>query len=139
MYNLVDPSMSSAENREEWIIRRAQELPASERATFIEKACGGDNSLRERVETLRRFEEGLCAHAQPENITDETLPDPKLLRERFLEQAGESPDEAVGRVIGRYRLISSYHCSRLNTNTGRLTTGMFEAIFERARDLLPSG
>jgi hypothetical protein len=97
--------MSSAENREEWIIRRAQELPASERATFIEKACGGDNSLRERVETLRRFEEGLCAHAQPENITDETLPDPKLLRERFLEQAGESPDEAVGRVIGRYRLM----------------------------------
>jgi uracil-DNA glycosylase family 4 len=38
--------------------------------------------------------------------------------------------------VGRYRLISSYHCSRLNTNTGRLTTPMFEAVFERARDLL---
>ncbi|WP_264573134.1 MULTISPECIES: uracil-DNA glycosylase [unclassified Sphingobium] len=29
-------------------------------------------------------------------------------------------------------LIDSYHCSRYNTNTGRLTAGMFEAVFERA-------
>jgi uracil-DNA glycosylase family 4 len=29
-------------------------------------------------------------------------------------------------------LIDSYHCSRYNTNTGRLTTPMFEAVFERA-------
>ena len=25
-------------------------------------------------------------------------------------------------------LADSYHCSRLNTNTGRLTTDMFEAV-----------
>jgi uracil-DNA glycosylase len=25
-------------------------------------------------------------------------------------------------------LADSYHCSRLNTNTGRLTTAMFEAV-----------
>jgi uracil-DNA glycosylase family 4 len=29
-------------------------------------------------------------------------------------------------------LLSSYHCSRLNTNTGRLTAAMFEAVFKRA-------
>ncbi|MEL6258638.1 MAG: uracil-DNA glycosylase [Pseudomonadota bacterium] len=29
-------------------------------------------------------------------------------------------------------LISSYHCSRYNTNTGRLTEEMFHQIFERA-------
>lgn len=29
-------------------------------------------------------------------------------------------------------LIDSYHCSRYNTNTGRLTEAMFEAVFERA-------
>ncbi|MFM8938478.1 MAG: uracil-DNA glycosylase [Phenylobacterium sp.] len=37
---------------------------------------------------------------------------------------------------GPYRVINSYHCSRLNTNTGRLTPAMFEAIFRRARAAL---
>ncbi len=40
-------------------------------------------------------------------------------------------------------LYDSYHCSRYNTNTGVLTTEMFEAVFERVRaDLdapLPKG
>ena len=30
---------------------------------------------------------------------------------------------------GRARLFDSYHCSRYNTNTGRLTTAMFEQVF----------
>jgi uracil-DNA glycosylase len=29
-------------------------------------------------------------------------------------------------------LLSSYHCSRLNQNTGRLDAAMFEGVFERA-------
>jgi uracil-DNA glycosylase family 4 len=32
-------------------------------------------------------------------------------------------------------LIDSYHCSRYNTQTRRLTTAMFEAVVERAREL----
>lgn len=43
------------------------------------------------------------------------------------------PGHGVETDIGRYRIYSSYHCSRLNTNTGRLTTPMFEAVFERVR------
>jgi uracil-DNA glycosylase family 4 len=39
-------------------------------------------------------------------------------------------------TAGPYQVINSYHCSRLNTNTGRLTPEMFEAIFRRARSLL---
>jgi uracil-DNA glycosylase family 4 len=35
--------------------------------------------------------------------------------------------------VGPYRLFNSYHCSRLNTNTGRLTPEMFEAVFARAK------
>ena len=33
-------------------------------------------------------------------------------------------------------LIDSYHCSRYNTNTGRLTTEMFEAVFTLAKKYL---
>jgi uracil-DNA glycosylase family 4 len=32
-------------------------------------------------------------------------------------------------------LLDSYHCSRYNQNTGRLTAGMFEAVFARALEL----
>lgn len=35
--------------------------------------------------------------------------------------------------VGPYRLFNSYHCSRLNTNTGRLTPAMFEAVFAAVR------
>lgn len=38
---------------------------------------------------------------------------------------------ADGRVM-----ISSYHCSRYNTQTRRLTTEMFEAVFARAKEML---
>ncbi|MEA3042145.1 MAG: uracil-DNA glycosylase [Sphingomonadales bacterium] len=34
-------------------------------------------------------------------------------------------------------LIDSYHCSRYNQNTGRLTAGMFEDVFARALELRP--
>src|SRR4051812_29340076 len=34
-------------------------------------------------------------------------------------------------------LIDSYHCSRYNQNTNRLTRAMFEAVFERATALRP--
>ena len=34
------------------------------------------------------------------------------------------------------QLLSSYHCSRYNTQTKRLTTPMFEKVFEIARNLL---
>ncbi len=39
---------------------------------------------------------------------------------------------AEHRMPGGQVLIDSYHCSRYNTNTGRLTAEMFEAVFERA-------
>jgi uracil-DNA glycosylase family 4 len=41
--------------------------------------------------------------------------------------------EANGRPV---TLLSSYHCSRYNTNTGRLTARMFEDVFAAAREVL---
>jgi uracil-DNA glycosylase family 4 len=40
---------------------------------------------------------------------------------------------------GSYRLFSSYHCSRLNTNTGRLTPAMFEQVFADVRAYVDAG
>ena len=36
-------------------------------------------------------------------------------------------------AVADYSLISSYHCSRYNTNTGRLTEEMFEKVFHLAQ------
>ncbi|WP_206454907.1 uracil-DNA glycosylase [Aurantimonas marina] len=38
--------------------------------------------------------------------------------------------------IGGIRLFSSYHCSRYNTNTRRLTADMFVAVFQRVQNYL---
>lgn len=38
--------------------------------------------------------------------------------------------------MDRYIVLSSYHCSRYNTNTGRLTEAMFHDVFRNARQLL---
>jgi uracil-DNA glycosylase family 4 len=40
--------------------------------------------------------------------------------------------------IGTLRLFDSYHCSRQNTNTGRLTPAMFRAVFQAVRAYLDS-
>jgi uracil-DNA glycosylase family 4 len=61
-----------------------------------------------------------------------------VARRNVLKSLGLKPSASVGGHgveldAGPYRLINSYHCSRLNTNTGRLTPAMFEAVFERAR------
>lgn len=44
---------------------------------------------------------------------------------------------SLGNDMGKdITLIDSYHCSRYNTNTGRLTTEMFEDIFHKIGDFL---
>lgn len=43
---------------------------------------------------------------------------------------------AVHALPGGLRLFDSYHCSRYNTNTGALTTEMFENVFEAVRNVL---
>ena len=45
---------------------------------------------------------------------------------------------AIHLVTDNLVLANSYHCSRYNTNTGRLTREMFEAVFEKLLRPRPS-
>lgn len=60
------------------------------------------------------------------------------LKEIGLEMPNPKPQFSHGAeyAIGPYTLIGSYHPSRQNTQTGRLTEAMFEAVFARVRQNL---
>ena len=59
-----------------------------------------------------------------------------VLKALGLKASAGIPGHGTEFAAGPYTVLNSYHCSRLNTNTGRLTPAMFEAVFERARALL---
>lgn len=44
--------------------------------------------------------------------------------------------EAIHKLDNGLILVDSYHCSRYNTQTGRLTQMMFDAVFDKIKDLL---
>lgn len=53
-----------------------------------------------------------------------------------LRQASYPFGHAALHDLGQVRMLDSYHCSRYNTNTGRLTADMFESVFKTASKLL---
>jgi uracil-DNA glycosylase family 4 len=59
-----------------------------------------------------------------------------ILRALGLTQKAHRFGHAAEFRLGPLRLLDSYHCSRYNTQTGRLTEEMFGKVFERARALL---
>jgi uracil-DNA glycosylase family 4 len=64
----------------------------------------------------------------------------RLALENFRRVAGAPPltfAHGAEHDHGGKRLLCSYHPSRQNTQTGRLTEAMWRAIFRRARVLLP--
>ena len=67
-----------------------------------------------------------------------------LLAATLFACGGEEPQEPAVEEIADptgsaslFRILDSYHCSRYNTNTRRLTPEMFHDVFARARELLP--
>ena len=65
----------------------------------------------------------------------------KVLRERGFSFAsppvfGHGAEAVATNGARRITVIASYHPSRQNTNTGKLTVPMFDAIFTRAKQLL---
>ena len=59
-----------------------------------------------------------------------------IVKAMGLRQADYKFGHAALHDLGRFRVLDSYHCSRYNTNTRRLTEEMFDAIFAEARNLL---
>lgn len=60
-----------------------------------------------------------------------------ILRAHGLKPAAAKFAHAAEAALpGGRTLLSSYHCSRYNTQTRRLTPEMFEAVFARARQIL---
>ncbi|WP_091738137.1 uracil-DNA glycosylase [Phenylobacterium immobile] len=59
-----------------------------------------------------------------------------VMRALGLKASAGVPGHGSEFQAGQYTILNSYHCSRLNTNTGRLTPEMFRAVFERARVLI---
>lgn len=61
-----------------------------------------------------------------------------VVKARTLRQADYKFGHGALHELDGFRLLDSYHCSRYNTNTGRLTESMFDDIFALARSLLES-
>lgn len=59
-----------------------------------------------------------------------------IIKAMGLRQADYKFGHAALHELGDFQVLDSYHCSRYNTNTGRLTEAMFDAIFAQARELL---
>ena len=59
-----------------------------------------------------------------------------IIKALALRQADYKFGHAAVHDLGPFRLLDSYHCSRYNTNTGRLTSEMFESVFATAREML---
>jgi len=91
-----NPSMNPDSQREAALFQAAAQLTSAARAVFLDGACHGDPALRQRLEAL------LAADAQSEGYLAEAAPAAKATMKLCLPDV---PDEAVGTMIGRYKLL----------------------------------
>ena len=86
--------MDNQPKAEENIFAAASDLPVSERAAYLDQACGGDAGLRQRVEAL------LKSHDEATNFLEVSPPKPGGTVRLEL-----PPSEQAGDKIGRYKLL----------------------------------
>ena len=96
--------MNESNNIEKEIFSEALELPASERPAFLARACGGDEELRERVESL------LLAFDQAGDLLETRDDEDPVTTDASLENDTDQPPgfrllEGIGESIGRYKLL----------------------------------
>ena len=87
--------------------------------------------LTRRIEALPRLKAILCLGKISH---DNTL---RALGHRRKDATfGHGAEAVLDAPQGPVRLFDSYHCSRYNTNTGRLTEAMFDDVFRQIRAFL---
>src|SRR5277367_2301372 len=89
-------AMPSPQNREEGLFALALEQPANKRAAFLDLVCAADPALRQHLEAL------LTAHGEPGELSPNKKP--AAVATMKIEFA-DAPDEAVGKTIGRYKVL----------------------------------
>ena len=95
--------MSNPTDREVAVFGAARRLPATERAAYLDEACGGDAALRQRVEALLRASEEAGAFLQDpapgaqRPADDVDAPNPL--------QNVAAAGQKAGDRIGRYKLL----------------------------------
>ena len=87
--------------------------------------------LLSRIEAMPRLKTMICLGKISHDSTVRALG--LKLKDHPFGHGTEYDVEVAGRQLS---LISSYHCSRYNTNTRRLTPEMFEDIFHMARQAI---
>jgi len=93
------PAMSEVEQKsEETIFSTALRRAPSERAAYLDEACGGDPALRQRIEDLLKAQPQLGTFMEdpPDGIAGESKEGLWL---------GLVPEEGPGTRIGRYKLL----------------------------------
>ena len=86
--------MNDSPNRDVEVFTEALQLPAEQRAAFLEKACAGDRDFRQRVEALLR------SHEEVGDFLEDSPHTAALDAEKQI-PVGEKP----GDHIGRYKLL----------------------------------
>lgn len=102
-------------------------LPPQNKPTSSEINTCRDLFHKQQLEALPNAKVLLCLGKISHDSTIRAL-GLRLATHKFTH--GSEYRDALGRTI-----LSSYHCSRYNTNTKRLTEEMFYKVFERARKL----
>ena len=85
-------------DREELLFQLALTKPAGERVTWLDRECGKDSALRQRLDEL------LAAHDQPDELLGDAAGKPTVKATMKFDLA-DVPDEAVGQTLGRYKLL----------------------------------
>ena len=87
-------------SREELLFQLALTKPDAERAAFLDRECGADEELHQRIDTR------LSALEQTAGVlAEEGTPNAPVAKATIKLDIEDAPDEAVGQTLGRYKLL----------------------------------